>query len=382
MDANSKRILRKIIIITFVVFVALLVRLTFLGFVSADMSSFIMPWYHTLRTHGIHVLGTSFSNYNPPYLYILSVAAQLQIPSVVAIKSISIFFDFALAYVVFLILKSKYEDGDMPMFGFFAVLLFPTVVLNSSFWGQCDVIYTLFLLASLLSVIRKRYASAVIFYAIAFSFKLQAIFLLPLFALFFLKRFINWKSVLIFPFVFILSLIPAALLGRPIRELFLIYPTQVSYYHALSARAPNFYQLYKFISTQNPVLIGNLGLTFTIVLTIFFIYILYKKKVLNADAILAGALLFSLILPFFLPRMHERYFYPADIVSLTYALYIKKRFYLPILVGAASTMSYVPMLFGLIPDKIMLPSAATLMAIAVIITAKEVLCLPNVKSTY
>jgi Gpi18-like mannosyltransferase len=48
--------------------------------------------------------------------------------------------------------------------------------------------------------------------------------------------------------------------------------------------------------------------------------------------------------PFFLPRMHERYFYLADVISLLYAFYNPRRWYLPVLIILASTLSYMPYL--------------------------------------
>jgi len=51
-----------------------------------------------------------------------------------------------------------------------------------------------------------------------------------------------------------------------------------------------------------------------------------------------------LVLPFFLPEMHERYFYLADIVSIIYAFYFPRYFYVPVIEQLCSLMSYIPYL--------------------------------------
>ena len=353
------------------ILLALGLRILFTSFMSEDMRAALLPWYDTLRAQGVSALGTDFSNYNPPYLYLLAIAAHLPIPGILAIKLFSFIGDFLLAYVVFLILKSKDPHAQaIPLIGFFGTLFLPTVILNSTFWGQCDVLYTLFIFASLWSIIQKRPGLSVAFYALSVAFKLQAIFLAPLFIVLFLRRLIPFKTALVFPAVFIATLIPAFILGRPILELLSIYPLQVTAYPYVSLNAPGVYDLFPTFSLRYPVVAGNIGMSIALLSIIVIGWILYRKRQWDTATLLGGALLFSLIIPFLLPRMHERYFYPADILALTFALYTRKNFVLPFLVGGASFLSYLPYLFG-IPKDVIGP-AAGFMAIAIIITLQEV----------
>jgi Gpi18-like mannosyltransferase len=55
---------------------------------------------------------------------------------------------------------------------------------------------------------------------------------------------------------------------------------------------------------------------------------------------------FALLSPFLLPRMHERYFYSADVLSILYAFYFPRRWFVPLLVIGSSFLSYLPFLFG------------------------------------
>ena len=54
------------------------------------------------------------------------------------------------------------------------------------------------------------------------------------------------------------------------------------------------------------------------------------------------ALVFALALPFLLPEMHERYFYLADVLSIIYAFYFPRYFFVAILVQVCSLLSYAP----------------------------------------
>ena len=52
-------------------------------------------------------------------------------------------------------------------------------------------------------------------------------------------------------------------------------------------------------------------------------------KVIKYENVIELALLLAVIVPFLLPRLHERYFFMADIISLLYAFCFPKNFILP-----------------------------------------------------
>ena len=57
------------------------------------------------------------------------------------------------------------------------------------------------------------------------------------------------------------------------------------------------------------------------------------------------AAVFVVLVPFFLPAMHERYFYLADVLSVIVAFHLPRRLWpVPVLVQFASAFSYVPFL--------------------------------------
>ncbi|MFH1185398.1 MAG: hypothetical protein V1755_10225, partial [Chloroflexota bacterium] len=61
--------------------------------------------------------------------------------------------------------------------------------------------------------------------------------------------------------------------------------------------------------------------------------------------LLEVALVSLLAVPLFLPKMHERYFFPADVLAIALAFLYPRLYYAPILVLGVSFLSYQPFLF-------------------------------------
>jgi len=78
-----------------------------------------------------------------------------------------------------------------------------------------------------------------------------------------------------------------------------------------------------------------------IILTlIVVIYWLIHWRETTMDMMLEAALFFAIFLPFVMPKIHERYFYLADMFSILYAAKHPRRRFMPLLVIGASLMSY------------------------------------------
>jgi Gpi18-like mannosyltransferase len=310
------------ILVPLFIYIGLGIRIAGLKFISLDIRFFLLDWYNQLATKGFAALRDSFSNYTPPYLYLLFLATKTAgfLPKVTAIKLISICFDVLNAFLVYKILKIRFPQGTMPVLGASAFLLLPTVILNSAYWGQSDAVYAFFVLACLFSLMKGRPFSAMIFLGIAFSIKAQAAFVAPLIFLLILKKKIPWLCLVIIPAVYVLMMIPAALTGRPLMDLVKIYMDQEETYSALSMHAPNWYLfLPRSLNNSATVLLG-LMIAVTVVLAWTTVY---RKKFIEftPDVILLGAMMSAAFMPFFLPKMHERYFYLADVLSFLMAFY-------------------------------------------------------------
>ena len=74
-----------------------------------------------------------------------------------------------------------------------------------------------------------------------------------------------------------------------------------------------------------------------------------RQRLLTAEEAVLFSLVSAVALPFFLPHMHERYFYMADVLSIVYATMRPSRWYLPVLIIGASFFSYMAFLSSSIP---------------------------------
>ncbi len=338
---------------------ALLLRLLFLRFQSIDYIHSLNPWLHYMQSHnGFATLKDQFSDENIPYQTLLAAISYLPAGQLVVIKLISLCFDFLLSFFVYLLVKLKHERADVAIASAMVVLFLPTVVSNSAVWGQCDSIYTTFCVGSVYFFCRKRPAWACICFGLATAFKLQAIFLSPLLLLLFIKRAIPLKYLLLIPAIFLITLTPAIAAGGNVWQILSIYLFQskeYDYLKLLTLNAPNIYQ-WIIVSPADFYLAKDMALLLTgiIVITLMGI-VLGSRKSLTADLMIKIALLFSVAMPFFLPMMHERYFYLADIFSVIYVFWNPTYYYFAILSQITSFFPYIYVLSYKTPTIISMP---------------------------
>lgn len=278
----------------------------------------------------------------------LTLFSYLPVGSLYAVKIISVAFDFVAAFFVFKLVEEKYKNETAAVFSFATVLFAPTVILNGSYWGQCDIIYSAFLLASVYFLSKTKTALSLIMYGISISFKLQAIFLFPIFIILFLKNKLRFAGFFIIPAIFFLSVIPSVIVGRPWRDAFSIYLFQAKNYSSLALNAPTIYQ---WFPQGDFLTFSRIGLLFSAAAIFAFVFLVYKKRgEINSDHVIKISFILLSAIPFFLPRMHERYFFPADIFSIVYACYFPRYFFIPIGMQIISFFSYGPFLFGSSPN--------------------------------
>jgi Gpi18-like mannosyltransferase len=341
----------KVLFIAFLFSLGMVFRFWGLGAISGDMRYYLIPWYNEIAAQGFKSFSTSFSNYTPPYLYFLALATLTKsfIPQVVAIKLISIFFDVINVVLITKIARVKYLDGLVPIFAAASFWVLPTIFINSAFWGQADAIYTCFLLLTFYFHLKGRPLATMIVYGISVSFKAQAIFLAPFLFLFVLKKRIPWYCFGVIPVVYMVLMVPALLAGRPIMNLLTIYFSQATNYQSLAMRSPNPYIFFPNTSYSSVVLPGFF---LAVILTGLWVYRYGIRRIEHEPDNLAFFALISVIMmPFFLPKMHDRYFYPADVFSLVLAIFTRSMWFIPLLYQLISGLAYLGFLFDL-PDMV------------------------------
>jgi Predicted integral membrane protein len=333
------------ILIAALLLLALMLRISFLSFESGDYQDYLIPWYGFIHAHGgFAALKYAIGNYTPFYFYFIALMTYIPLPAIVLFKGLSIFFDFVLAFVVYCTVKLKYQQSYVPLVASLLVLFAPTIFINSAMWSQCDSIYTAFAVAGLYFFMRQRPGWACFYFGLSLSFKPQAAFLFPLLLFLWLKKEVYIRHLVLIPVCYLLMIFPAFLLGRPLMDLLTIYLAAPGEMPFLTLKAPNFWQW--FPDSQFSLLYHS-GMILTIACAIILCLVVYvRHQAVSANLLVKLAFIFVLSVPFFLPEMHERYFYMADVISIIYACYIPRQFYLAIGVQLASLFPYFLCLYN------------------------------------
>jgi Gpi18-like mannosyltransferase len=313
---------------------------------NTDLTDFVLPWFAQLTEHGLHAISGTYSAYTPTYLYFLATVAPLHsiISDVVLIKSVSMAFNFIGAFIVYLIVLEVTMDKRISAVAGAGALLLPTVVMNSAYWGQCDAIYSTFVLSFVLFNLKGATGRAVFCLGLAFSFKLQAIFVAPYVLYLILRKRIGLQHLLVVPIVYAATMFPAYLMGRPASELATIYLGQIHEYGFLSLSAPNLYEIiqhfhlvgYHFGVRAGLILATAVGITLAISAQ-------RLPDDLRADLLVVTASV--ILMPFVLPKMHDRYFFLADILTYVLAFTFSRAWLLAIGMQIGSLSAYCKFLF-------------------------------------
>lgn len=354
---------------------AVFLRYAGLKFISVDMSRDYISWFHLLADGGYKALILPVFSYTPPYLYLLFLATFTRsfLPDIVAIKLISIFFDAINAFLAYKIVRIKYPAGKLPILAAAVFLLAPSVILNSAYWGQVDSFYTCFLLGCMYFILKDKPIPAMLFFAIAFTVKAQAAFLGPFLALMFLKKRIHWAHFGLIPIVYIGLFLPIILIGKPALNAFGLYAAQVGSFNQASMNAPN---LYIFIRPGGYSLALTIGLGIAVILILLWLFFYARRNFkLTHTLLLYLALVSVACVPFILPRMHDRYFYPADVFSILLAFFMPEFWFVAVSYQVISVLVYSINLLhlGLMPN-LVLATALNTGIVIILLLRQERIC--------
>ena len=302
---------------------ALYLRLLFLDHQTHDYQTFLAQWAAYFRDNGgFAALKEPVGNYNVPYLYFMAAISYLPIPNLYLIKIFSILCDVLLAWGGLRLTRQfTREHSPAPLICFGLLFLLPTVLLNGACWAQCDSLYTALILLALSSVLEDRPKTSVLLLALAFSFKLQTVFVIPLWCVFWFTRKVQFRHLLLFPAGYAATILPALLLGKPLRDILGIYVGQVGEHETyLTLNAPSVYAFLPYRAQVDTTLLSRLGIIAAFVLVFAVLGVLFfLRRRITGEIILAAATVLALGVPFLLPHMHERYFFPAGMIAIVWA---------------------------------------------------------------
>ena len=353
----------------------LLGKISLLDYMSDDYEIFLSNWIYEYSQMGLKEgLGRYIgSDYTPPYLYLMQLVSRVKdYPGQYLVKAISIAFDTLMAYGVMKIASIKVKGTGAQLMIFHIATMLPTVVFNSAYWGQCDVIYVSLCLLAVYMGMTSRSARSMIFFGMALSFKLQTVFFLPIMLPLWLRRQIKLRHLVLIPAAYMGMMIPALWGGKSLHHVLTVYMQQAGQYKFLSMNAPNWYQLLPDLGKDvlynmfNPM---AMALGFACVMAMCAL-VTIKRNQLSDDATALICLMMLSGIPYFLPQMHERYTYGADVLSLAVAAYAPgRRYLLPLCFGFASYVAYTA---GLAGEQIMhLRWAAMFQGAGIALTAAE-----------
>lgn len=326
-----------------VLVLALAVRFPMLSHQTYDYQDFLSPWVQFFRENGgFRALRQPLGDYNVPYLYFLAAFSYLPISELYLIKALSLAFDLLLAFTGARLARRVFGGPYAYPAVFSVLLLLPTVVLNGAYWGQCDSLYASLTLLALADALEDHPARSVIWLGIAFSFKLQTIFLIPLWCILWYSKRLKFRHLCLFPVSYFAAILPALLLGRPLLSILGVYFQQAGQYHdRLTLNAPSLFALIPYGAEVNADLLAKLGIgaAFLLVLGLLTWLFFYRRR-LTVQHILTAALILSIGVPLFLPYMHDRYFFLADTLSAVWAVSAYRRAPVPVCVQIASYGGY------------------------------------------
>lgn len=334
-----------------ITFCGTFLRIFGLEFQSDDYQSFLLPWWNRIQEAGVEGLASQYGNYNIPYQIITFLFTLLPFGPLNSYKFLSIIFDFVLALSSGLLVYSWSKNNSRlkGVITYGIVLCSVTVIFNSSFWAQCDSIYVAFVILSLYFLKKDKNIASFVFIGLALGFKLQVIFILPLYVYYyFTTRKISILHFLIIPVVDVIMCLPAIVLGRPFGDIMRIYAEQIDYGVLIQYNCPNFWAIVcNAANMDNYYLLKNFSIVLTIALLgTALVLLLYKNVNLkNVNNLLFTAIWSVFTCLMFLSSMHERYSYLLDILTIIYAVVTFKKLWLPIICNFVSIRGYSLYLF-------------------------------------
>ena len=342
------------ILIVFSTIMSLIVRFSMIDYISGDMNQYLIPWFESISSRGgVTALGTPVGDYNIAYQTLIALLSYIPLAPSVLYKFSSSLFDFLSAYTVYNVIIHITGNRKLATIGYSLAVILPSVVMNSALWGQCDSIYVSFCLLGLYFLLKKKYNRCFIAIGIAFAFKLQTVFLLPLFLFLYVKE--QEFSIIKFawiPIMMVVLSLGGILQGLPVEEVFKIYYRQTKSGSFMSMNYPSFWTI--MVPNYSEKYYNEMhiyAMLFPIiVLAIYMVILMDKKEKLGNLDILSIAFLFFFTCIYFLPNMHERYGYFLIILGLILSLLDHRMIPMYILMTVIDMITYANYFFGMKPD--------------------------------
>ncbi len=284
---------------------------------SMDYVYFFKPWFDQMKeAGGLPSLKEQIGNYSLLYQTIIAFMTYIDIECIYQYKILNVIFDYGCAFVIAELVAAAVKEkrfGQKYNIAFAVSMMLPTAITNGAYWGQCDSIYSFFLLLTVLLLYKEKYKCAFAAYGLAFAFKFQAIFMLPfIICCWISKKKFSILNLWVTLVTFWASGIVAYLNGRNIFDAFKIYFGQANDNIAMYDNFSSFWHLFN----NDYGRFGTMASLIAITLMGLGLYaVMYGKKSFdNAEKLLNGAAWFLWTAILFMPNMRDRYGFTMDIM--------------------------------------------------------------------
>jgi Gpi18-like mannosyltransferase len=347
----------------------LAVRWAVRGHTTPDTFYYLMPWYWYVRRHDVATaLGASFTNYTPFYSYLLLAAERLgpAVNPIALIKAISAVFELGCAAMAGAIVRAAGGPAFSAAVAFAAVWLAPTVLFNGPLWGQADSLWAFFTLVSIWCFVRGR--NGVPAFAAAFAVKAQGVFLGPFVLGMMLRRRIHWLWLAAIPAIYLVLALPVLIAGRPLGDVLSVYLSQAGQFTDLSRNAAGIWTL----APMTPYNVGvAVGLVLAAAAGLALAIFVARSKRDDAQAVLLAAAASLLLMPYLLPKMHDRYFYGFELTAIALACVNPRYLMVALIAQVDGVLSYIPYERTL-PMAVVAPAALCNGALAIFVVGELV----------
>ena len=332
--------LSDILLIVGVTIISMLIRLEVRHVVSGDWTTWWELWFAELYAGGFKALAGNWYDYAPPFVYLLWLISVLPINCMTGFKLMMTGFDFMAAIVAYLIIYEITKNRTKAVITYAIFALSPIFIVNSVLWAQCDMLPMFWVMLCIYFFVKERPSLAMFFFGVAFAFKLQPLWLAPMLVILWINKKVDLKHFLWLPVCYFIGIVPAWIAGRPLGELLTIYISQTEAESwSLALKYSNLYYLIGETGFIEEYHTAGVWLSLAVFMIVLY-YIGRKKLKITAEFILLLGGFVGLLAPFFLPQMHERYSFFAEVFLILYVILKPQKFYLPVFQSLTSFMGY------------------------------------------
>jgi Gpi18-like mannosyltransferase len=335
---NKHLLLISVVVVSIV---ALVARFLFFKYPTGDAVSIDLGWLESIKSAGFKNFYTIDADYSDFFLFMVAIFSLLPSGPKVTVGSYTYYlfdlyylkasfvvFDYLLGWAVYLIIKEITQDKKKAVIGYLITIALPVELLISSMWGNCDSSYVALFLFAIYFLLKKKDGWSWFFFGFALSIKMQAVFILPFFCYLWLSRKMKLYKIIYAVLALLLSALPTWFCGAGFSEPFKYLYTQAGRWPDLNYGCGNFWHFFSARSDSLSSITTAATVFGLLMIGVFTLIVLLRKVELTGENLITVAAFLIGIVPFFLPHMHERYFYALDVMVVLVALINKKHYYL------------------------------------------------------